>query len=90
MIKRVHLVLHPHGIAPTLVKIGSCFPRGASFYSYHIHQRNKSDKERKIVRKKLRFMHTKRINTFRKRWVQFHVYRLEGSDLIEKVNLIKF
>jgi len=46
---------------------------GAGFYSYYIHQGNKSDKERKIVRKKLSFMHTKRFNTFFKRWVQFHV-----------------
>ena len=32
---------------------------------------NKSDKERKFVRKKLNFMHTKRFNSFFKRWVQF-------------------
>ena len=43
------------------------------FYCYYIHQGNKSDKERKIV-KKLSFIHTKRYNTFLKRWVQFHVY----------------
>ena len=36
----VHLVLQLHGIAP-----------GAVFYSYYIHQGNKSDKERKIVKK---------------------------------------
>ena len=46
---------------------------GGGFYSYYIHQGNKSDKERKIVRKKLSFMHTKRFNTFFKRWVQFRV-----------------
>ena len=46
---------------------------GGGFYSYYIHQGNKSDKERKIVRKKLSFMHTKRLNTFFKRWVQFRV-----------------
>ena len=43
---------------------------------YYIHQGNRLDKERKIVRKKLSFMHT-RFNTFF--WynsvqVQFHVY----------------
>ena len=36
-------------------------------------QGNTSDKERKIVRKKLSFMHTKRFNTVFKRWVQFRV-----------------
>ena len=70
--KSVHLVLHQHGIGPTFLKLGSWSP-GAGFYSYYIHQENKSDNERKIVRKKLRFMHTKRFNTFFKRWVQFRV-----------------
>ena len=43
------------------------------------YQGNKSDKERKIVRKKLNFMHTKRFNKFFLLmsaipvWVQFHV-----------------
>ena len=46
---------------------------GSGFNSYYIHQGNKSDKERKILRKKLSFMHTKRFNAFFKRWVQFHV-----------------
>ena len=32
------------------------------FYSYYIHQGNKSDKERKIERKKKSFMHTNRFN----------------------------
>ena len=44
---------------------------GGGFYSY-IHQGNKLDKEKKIVRKKLSFMHTKGINTFFK-WVQSRV-----------------
>ena len=43
-------ILHPHGNAPFL-KIGFVFAEGG-FYSYYIHQGNKSDKERKIVRKK--------------------------------------
>ena len=46
---------------------------GGGFHSYHIHKGNKSDKERKIVRKRLSFMHTKIFNTFFKRWVQFRV-----------------
>ena len=46
----VHLVLHPHGIPPAFLK----------------QERKKSDKERKIVRKKLSFMYTKRLNTFLK------------------------
>ena len=36
-------------------------------------KRNKSDEEKKIVRKKLSFMHTKRFNTFFKRWVQYYI-----------------
>ena len=44
------------GIAPTLncthfLEIGF-FVAGGGFYSYYIHKGNKSDKERKIVRKK--------------------------------------
>ena len=66
----VHLVLHPHRIAPTFLKIGFVVA-GVGYCSYHIHPGNKSDKERKIVRKKLSFLHTKRFNTFFKRWVQF-------------------
>ena len=46
---------------------------GGGFYSYYIRHGNKSDKERKIVRKKLCSMHTKRFNTFFKRWVQVRV-----------------
>ena len=50
---------------------------------YYIHQGNKSDKERKIVRKKVSFMHIKRFNTFllngcNSVWVQFHVYPKNG------------
>ena len=53
----VHLVLHPHGIAPSFLKLHSWSP-GAWFNSYYIHQGNKLDKERKVVIKKLSFMHT--------------------------------
>ena len=70
--KMVHLVVHPHGIAPTFLKFRFVVA-GGGFYSYYIHQGNKSDKESKIVRKKLNFMHTKILNTFCKRWVQFRV-----------------
>ena len=68
----VHLVLHPHGIAPTFFKLVLWSPE-VGFYSYYIHQGNKLDKERKIVRKKLSFMQTKRFFTFFKKWVQFRV-----------------
>jgi hypothetical protein len=37
---------------------------GGGFYSYYMHQEKNSDKERKIVRKKVSFMLTKRLNTF--------------------------
>ena len=39
------------------------------------------DKERKIVRKKLSFMHTKRFNTFFKRWVQYRVVAIPHIPL---------
>ena len=48
------------GIAPTFLKLYSWSP-GAGFISI------KSDKERKIVRKKLSFMHTKIFYTLFKR-----------------------
>ena len=56
------------GIAPTrdfnhFLKVGFVVA-GGGFYSYYIHQGNKLDKERKIVRKKLSFMHTKGFITF--------------------------
>ena len=65
------------GIAPTLdcthfLKIGFVIA-GGGLYSYHIHQGNKSDRGRKIVRKKLSFTHTKILKTFFKGWVQFRV-----------------
>ena len=61
------------GIAPTwncthFLKIEFMIA-GGGFYSYYI----RTDKERKIVRKKLGFMRTKRFNTFLKTWVQFRV-----------------
>ena len=34
---------------------------GGGFYLYYIHQRNKSDKERKIVRKRIQFYAYKKI-----------------------------
>ena len=60
------------------LKIGFVVARGG-FYSFYIQQGNKLYKERQIVRKKLSFMNTKRLNTFFKKgcnsmWVQFHVY----------------
>ena len=63
---------------------------GGRFYSYFINQGNKSDKERKIVRKKLSCMHTKRFNTFFKRWVQFRVGAIPGHTLIKIEEYYKF
>ena len=53
------------GIAPTrncthFLKIGFVVAEGG-FYSYYIHQRNKSDKEGKIVGKKIKFYEYKEI-----------------------------
>ena len=65
------LFLQPHGIAPTLIIV--FVVAGGGFYSYYIHQGNKLDIERKIVRKKLSFMHTKRYDTFFAIWMQSRV-----------------
>ena len=46
----VPLVLQPHGIAPTILKLESWSP-GASFIPIISHHGNKLDKERKIVKK---------------------------------------
>ena len=64
------------GIAPTrnrtlFLKIGVVVA-GGGFYAYYIHQGNKADEEREILRKKS-FMRTKRFNTFLKRCGQFRV-----------------
>ena len=59
-------------IAPTFLKTRFVVA-GGGFYYYYIHQGNKSDKERKLLRKKLSFMHIKRFNTFFKIWMQFRV-----------------
>ena len=47
------------------------------FYSYYIYQWNKSDKERKIVRKVLRF------NTFFARWMQFRVGAIPRLPILQ-------
>ena len=56
------------GIAPTFIKIGFVVD-GGGFYSYYMQQGNKLDNEKKIVRKKLCFMHTKSLTHFFN-WVQ--------------------
>ena len=68
----VHLVLHPQGIGPTFLKLDSWSPVGRVYF-YCIHKGNISDKERKIVRKQLFFMHNKIFNIFSKIWMQFRV-----------------
>ena len=62
--QRVQLVLHQHGIAPTFLKFDLWLP-GAGFNPIISTKRNKN-KERKILRKKLSVMHTKRILHFLK------------------------
>ena len=78
------------GIAPTrncthFLIIGFVVA-GGRFYSYYIHQGYKSNKERKIVRKNLSFMHTKRFNSFFKRCVQFLVYPLWYERISLNIN----
>ena len=72
------------GIAPArnctnFLKIGFVVA-GGGFYSYYIHQGNKLDKERNIVKKRLSFMHAKSFNNslkdgYNSVLVQFYVYR---------------
>ena len=85
-LKKHLLVLHPH-----FLKIGFVVA-GDGVYSYHIYQGNKSDKERKNVRKKLSFMHEKDLIFFLRDgcnsvWVQFHVYQKKTSTQ-RKINQI--
>ena len=59
------------GIAPTFLKLDS-WSTGAGFIPI-ISTKGINQIERKIVRKKLSFMHTKRFDTCFKRWVQFYL-----------------
>ena len=68
----VHVVLHPHGIAPTFIKLDLWSP-GAGFIPIISTKVINQIKKGKLEEKKS-FMHTKRFNTFFKRWVQFHIY----------------
>jgi hypothetical protein len=61
---------------------------GGVFYSNYIHQEKKSDKERKIERKTLSFLHTKRFDTFILRWVQFRVHPFLINLSLIYINLI--
>ena len=72
LVLQIHLVLHLHEIAPTFLKLDS-WSTGADFIPIISTKGNKADKERKILRKKISFMHTKIFNTFFKRWAQFLV-----------------
>ena len=69
-IKSVNLVLHPHGIAPTFLKLDSWSP-GASFIS--VISTKGINQIKAIVRKKISFI-TIRFITSSKLWLQFHVY----------------
>ena len=51
---------------------------GGGLYSYSKHKGDKTDKEKKIVRLKLSFMHSKRFNRLFQKWVQFHVHKRNG------------
>ena len=59
-------------IAPTFL-ISDSWSLEAGFIPIISNKGNKSDKERKNVRKNLSFMHKKKFNTFFKRWVQLCV-----------------
>ena len=92
MILSVHLVLHPHGIAPTSLKLDS-WSSGAGFIPFistkGIHQIKKGN-----CTKKKKIMHTKRFITFLIIWVQFHVGAYSTSTdfifddkIIQKISL---
>ena len=76
-INTVHLVLHPHGIAPMyFLKIGFVVA-GLGFYSYYIHQGNISDnvRKRKMLCIQKDFIHILK-DGCNSAWVQFLVYQL--------------
>ena len=60
----VYLILHPHGIATTFLKLDLWSPGAGFIPIISTKGINKSDKERKIERRKFSFMHAKRFNTF--------------------------
>ena len=68
---RVHLVMHPHGIAPTILELDLWSPGAGLFLLYIII----------CKKKKLSFKHSKRIDTFLKRWMQFRVVTIPRLPL---------
>ena len=68
----VHLLLHPHRIAPTSLKLESWSP-GAAFIPIVSTKGIIQRKKEKFVRKKQNFMHIKRFNILFKYGCQFRV-----------------
>ena len=66
MMLMVHLVLHPHGIAPTFLKLDS-WSLGAGFIPII------SNKGINLIKKKFKFYAHKKISYILKRWMQFRV-----------------
>ena len=62
-------ILGSLGIAPTFLKL-DWWSQGAGLFLLY------PPKGLNQIKIKLSFMHTKRFNTFFKRWVQFHVYHI--------------
>ena len=76
----LHLALHPHGTAPTFLKFDPWSP-GGGFYSYYIHQGNKSDKKRKSC-------FDKQIDIYVNEWVitwMFGRYRARNGAMMPPI-----
>ena len=67
----VHKVAHPHGIAPTFLKLNLWSP-GAGFIPI-TSTKGINQKKEGNCKKKISFMHTIRFITIFKIWVQFRV-----------------
>ena len=68
----VHLVLHPHRIATTFLKLASWSPGAGFIPIISTKGINKINRKETFITK-LSFMCTKRFIIFFKRWVQFRV-----------------
>ena len=75
----VHLVLHPHEIAPNFLKL-DLWSLWADFIPI-ISTKGINQIKKEKLQIKLCFMHIKRFHNFFKIWVQFHVY-LSDSGVV--------
>ena len=75
----VHLVLHPHGIAPTFLRLDSWSP-GSGFIPIIYTKGINQIKKEKLKEKSKVLCIQKEFNTLFKKWVQFHVHQLSSRN----------